>query len=173
MGIDLVIYALEQMGIKVSPIIAWIILIVGGILVIGSFIGGCLSISNAIRRRRNKTSGVVMSESQGQIHVESHNQQGGITAYQINVQPADRQFSSTSAKQLLGYLKTVTFQKIEVESVGDEESIRFAEQIKIYLDSQGFNVKDRLTLVANRPMKGIQVIPPDDNGVIRIFVGYR
>ena len=38
------------------------------------------------------------------IHVTSHGQQGGITAYQVNLEPGDRELTDDLAEQLNSFL---------------------------------------------------------------------
>jgi hypothetical protein len=77
----------------------------------------------------------------GHVYVESHNQQGGITAYQVNLQPGDRQLTSQQMKQVRDSLGSVDFKSVEICAVmGDGEAFRFASQIKDFLVSEGIEI---------------------------------
>ena len=116
----------------------------------------------------------VSSESERPIHIESHNQQGGITAYQVNIQPGDRQLSTGAAQQVKDYLNKTKFETIEVNAVmGDGEAFRFASQMKNYLSSEGFEVSGVNQVMYVEPPQGQIIEPPNDKGMIKIIVGNR
>jgi len=113
-------------------------------------------------------------KQQPYVHVESHDQRGGITAYQVNIQPGDRQLSDDAAKQLEDYLKGVSFKSVEVNAVmGDGEAFRFASQIKNFLTSKGFDVKGVNQVVYSAPVQGQAIEPPNDAGVVKVIIGNR
>ena len=113
-------------------------------------------------------------KQQPYIHVESHDQRGGITAYQVNIQPGDRQLSSDGTKQLEDYLKSVSFKSVEVNAVmGDGEAFRFASQIKNFLTSKGFDVKGVNQVAYSAPVQGQAIEPPNDAGVVKVIIGNR
>ncbi len=114
------------------------------------------------------------NENERPIHVESHNQQGGITAYQVNILPGDRQLTPNSGQRLKNYLNENTHEKIEVTAVmGDGEAFRLASQIKNYLISEGFEVKGVNQALYTTPIQGQILEPPNDAGVIKIIIGNR
>ncbi len=116
----------------------------------------------------------VSDENTRPIHVESHNQQGGITAYQVNIQPGDRQLSTGATQQLKSYLKGVNLKSVEVNAVmGDGEAFRFASQIKNFLTSEGFDVKGVNQVVYTAPIQGQIVEPPNAEGLVKIIIGNR
>lgn len=113
-------------------------------------------------------------KDQRPIHVESHNQQGGITAYQVNLQPEDRRLSHSATAQLKSFLNGVDFKSVHVLAVmGDGEAFRFASQIRNYLVSEGFAVKGVSQAVFGSPVQGQVIELPDAAGVVRIIVGNR
>ena len=63
MGIDLIIYALDQMGVTFDPFWAWVILLVGGLLLIGGLIVGFFSIIRATRRRHSDAGGIHIEQA--------------------------------------------------------------------------------------------------------------
>ncbi len=113
-------------------------------------------------------------ESMRPIHIESHNQQGGITAYQVNIQPGDRKLSTGAAQQLKNYLKGVNFKSIEVNAVmGDGEAFRFASQIKNFLTSEGFDIKGVNQVMYLAPPQGQIIEPPNNEGLVKVIIGSR
>lgn len=114
------------------------------------------------------------SENERSIHVESHNQQGGITAYQVNIQPGDRQLTPNVAQQMKDYLNKTKFETIEVNAVmGDGEAFRFASQVKNYLTSEGFEVSGINQVMYSAPVQGQIIEHPNDAGMIKIIIGNR
>ncbi|MBM3946245.1 MAG: hypothetical protein FJ315_02440 [SAR202 cluster bacterium] len=49
MGADLVTWALDQLGFKVNPALAWVILIVGSLLILAAGVGGVLVALKTVR----------------------------------------------------------------------------------------------------------------------------
>ncbi|MFC2021439.1 hypothetical protein ACFLU1_06660 [Chloroflexota bacterium] len=115
-----------------------------------------------------------MPEDQRPIHVESHNQQGGITAYQVNLQPEDRRLTDGLTKQLKDYLGSVDYKSVDVTAVmGDGEAFRFASQIKNFLESEGYVVKGVNQAIFASPVEAQGIEPPNESGVVKIIVGNR
>ena len=113
-------------------------------------------------------------ESRPDIHMESHHQQGGITAYDVNIQPGDRQLSDAAARQLRDYLNGVEFKSLEISVViGDEEAFRFASQIKNLLVSESFDVNGVNHVVYSAPIQGQVIESPDAAGFVRVIIGNR
>ncbi|MBI4200418.1 MAG: hypothetical protein HY535_08110 [Chloroflexi bacterium] len=54
MGIDLVTYALDQLGVTVTPFVAYTILIVGSLSILAGGIGGLVTVYKVIRRHRKQ-----------------------------------------------------------------------------------------------------------------------
>lgn len=112
------------------------------------------------------------NKQQPSINVTSHNQQGGITAYQVNIQKGDRQLTENAATQLKKYLANKTFSKIDVVAVmGDGEAFRLASQVKNFLVSQGYSVEGVGQAVFSAPVQGQIIEPPNSQGVIKIIIG--
>ena len=108
------------------------------------------------------------------INVTSHNQQGGITAYQVNLQPGDRVLSESVASQLQSLLNQETFKSIDLVAVmGDQEAFRFASQIKNFLTSSGYEVNGVNQAVFTKSIQGQIIEPPNDAGVTKIIIGGR
>ncbi len=113
-------------------------------------------------------------KQQPDIHVESHDQRGGITAYQVNIQPGDRQLTEANAKGLEDALKKFSFKSVDVTAVmGDGEAFRLASQIKNFLVSKGFDVNGVNQAVYSAPVQGQNIEAPNDKGVINIIIGNR
>lgn len=128
----------------------------------------------SIRRRMKGEEKVNNERQHPYIHVESYAQQGGITAYQVNIQSGDRQLSTRPAQQLKDYLDKTDFKTIEVNAImGDAEAFRFASQVKNYLVSEGFEIKGVNQVVYTAPIQGQIIEPPNDAGMIRIIIGGR
>lgn len=114
-----------------------------------------------------------MSEKK-QINVTSHNQQGGITAYQVNVQPGDRILDDRLAAQLRSLIDEQQFNGIRVTAVmGDQEAFGFASQIKNYLAGEGYSVDGVNQAVYSAPVKGQNINPAGDDGILNIVIGGR
>ena len=108
------------------------------------------------------------------IHVTSYNQRGGITAYQVNLQPGDRALNDPVRHSLDQTLKQQSFASIRVTAViGDQEAFRFASQIKNYLESAGYQVSGVDQAVYTRPIQGQVIEPADDGGMLNIVIGGR
>ena len=108
------------------------------------------------------------------IHVTSYGQQGGITAYQVNLQPGDRRLSDKVANDLEDRLNSLDFKSVEVNAVmGDGEAFRFASQIKNFLVSKGFDVKGVNQVIYSAPVQGQTIESPNDAGIIKVIIGNR
>lgn len=106
------------------------------------------------------------------IRITSINQQGGITAYQVNVQPGDRVVNAETAKALEETLKTQKFTSIRVTSVmGDGEALQFASQIKAYLESKGYKVSGVNQAMYSGPVRGQTFMPAGADGILHIRIG--
>ena len=111
-----------------------------------------------------------MPEDQN-IYVTSHNQQGGITAYQVNLQPGDRVLNENDSRQLEQLLAGETFASISVTAVmGDQEALRFASQIKNFLTSKGRTVTGVDQALYTSPVQGQIVERAGDDGVLKIII---
>ncbi len=104
------------------------------------------------------------------VNVTSHNQQGGITANQVNIGLPPRLLTLSLQNQLLSYLQSKT-EPIDITSImGDSESFKFANEINSFLKSQGYiSVGSVAQSVFNKPMVG-QFIDRDSSGV-KIVIG--
>ena len=108
------------------------------------------------------------------IKVTSHNQQGGITAYQVNIQPGDRVLNDQVVSQLQSKLDEQHFTDIGITAVwGDQEAFRFATQIKNYLEAEGYSVKGVNQAMYSEPIQGQQIRSAGDDGVLEIVIGGR
>ncbi len=113
-------------------------------------------------------------EDQPRIDVRSYNQQGGITAYQVNIQPGDRKLAAADAQQLKEYLNGIEFKSVQVEAVmGDGEAFRLASQIKNFLVSEEFSVSGVNQAIYSEPVQGQRVAPPNEAGLVRVVIGSR
>ena len=113
-------------------------------------------------------------QQQPRVDVESAPQQSGITAYQVDIQPGDRQLTDASAQQLKNFMDDEEFNSIEVTAVmGDGESFRFASQVKNFLASAGFKVTGVTEIAYSAPVRSQAVEPPNDAGVVRVIIGNR
>ncbi len=108
------------------------------------------------------------------IHIESQNQQGGITAYQVNIQPGDRELTSSTAQGLKGLLDQTDYESVAVlATMGDAEAYKYASQIKNYLISEDIEVDGVYQAGFTRPVRGHIIQPPNEEGVIKILIGNR
>ena len=128
--------------------------------------------------RKRMKGGSMVEKDGGDIYkdesVTSYNQQGGITARNVSIQPSDRKLSTNVEQQLKDHLSKATFKKIEVNAImGDAEAFRFASQIKDYLVSEGYEIHGVNQVMYASPVQGQIFEGPDDKGVARIIIGGR
>ena len=81
----------------------------------------------------------------GNIFVTSHNQQGGITANQVNIgRPPPRDLRRASQAELDDILKVMEPHRDKnigvTVSVNDAETQNFANQLRVFLGDNGFRV---------------------------------
>ena len=113
-----------------------------------------------------------MSGEERNIHVESHGQQGGITAYHVNIQPGDRQLTEIKATKLRSLMDKTNYTSVEVISLmGDAEAERYATQIVNYLASENITVSAGIygAVIPH----GVRVERPGEDGILRVKVGGR
>lgn len=115
-----------------------------------------------------------MSDEPDIVNVTSHNQQGGITAYQVNIQQGDRVLNKASTDFLEAKLAEYKPTFVEVTAVmGDQEAFRLARQIKNFLVDKGFTVKGVNQGMYTEPIQGVVLNEPDANALVKIVVGGR
>ncbi len=104
------------------------------------------------------------------VNVTSNNQNGGITANQVNIGSIPRNLDINTQGQLLSFLNSKD-ERIDINSImGDAESFQFANQINDFLKSQGFtNVDGVNQSVFTKPVIG-QFMNRDSSGV-HILIG--
>ena len=104
------------------------------------------------------------------FHVTSHNQQGGITAGQVNIGPQPRQLNEQGQTQILKNIPKD--KKVTVTSVlGDGEAFQFASQIKAFLEQAGYDVTGVDQAVYTTPMNGQNIVTSDDG--TNLIIGTR
>jgi len=100
------------------------------------------------------------------IYVTSYDQQGGITANQVNIGSQPRVLNDRLKIQLDGLAEINKDKVITVTSVmGDGEAFQFATQVKEYLESQNWEVKGVNQAVYSKPIMG-QTINPESTEII-------
>jgi len=111
-------------------------------------------------------------QSEGQsVNVTSHNQQGGITAYNVNVESSPRKVTSGVAQQLAEYLPSDKNEAIIITAVmGDQEAFQFATKIKQHLVAEGRSVTGVDQAVYAEPIIG-QIIKKRPDGSTEIVIG--
>jgi hypothetical protein len=104
------------------------------------------------------------------VNVTSNNQNGGITANQVNIGTLPRNLDMNTQRQLLSFLNSKE-ERIDINSVmGDAESFHFANQINDFLKSQRFTKVDGVSQsVFTKPVVG-QFMNRDSSGV-KILIG--
>jgi len=104
------------------------------------------------------------------VNVTSNNQNGGITANQVNIGSIPRNLDLNTQRQLLSFLNSKN-ERIDINSVmGDAESFQFANQINDFLKAQGFTKVDGVSQsVFTKPVVG-QFMNRDSSGV-KILIG--
>jgi len=105
------------------------------------------------------------------FNVKSFNQQGGITAGEVNIGSIPRTFNQQVAASLQPHLPLDKNKTIRITSVmGDQEAFQFAEQIKKYLLSQKWKVVGVDQAVYSGPVIG-QIVEPKQDGGLEIIIG--
>jgi hypothetical protein len=105
--------------------------------------------------------------------VTSFNQQGGITAGQINLGKQERHVSAQFKASLAPHLPKDKEKEIVVSStLGDTEARQFAEEIKQYLEDEGYKVLGVNEVVRKRLVIGQEIVLSEDGG-IEIKIGGR
>lgn len=75
--------------------------------------------------------------------VTSHNQQGGITAGQVNIGKPPRQLDANLKQELDKGLANHAHKEVQITTnLPCEDGPQFARQIKAYLEAKGFKVAD-------------------------------
>ena len=85
--------------------------------------------------------------------VTSHNQQGGITAGQVNFGKPQRKLDANLKSQLDKGLAAHAHKEVQITiNLSCEDGPEFARQIKAYLETKGFKVRDvKTALLPVRP----------------------
>jgi excinuclease UvrABC ATPase subunit len=106
------------------------------------------------------------------ININSYNQSGGITAYNVNIGPQDRKLTESTGQQLIDELKKRPDKEITVTAVmGDGEAFRFASQVKNFLTEKGYDPKGVNQAVYTNPVEGQIINEKDDK--IDIIIGNK
>jgi hypothetical protein len=106
------------------------------------------------------------------IYVTSYDQNGGITANQINIGvKQQRHFNNSMKSQISDMLQDFKRNKIELHyQNGDKETFIFASEMKSFLKSESWEVNGPMpTQWFGEPHTGVMVVPPR-NGIIGINV---
>ena len=113
-----------------------------------------------------------MSKDEKNIfNVSSKNQQGGVTAGQINIGKFQRQLGSHEKKAIKEFLEKNNPSSVSLTStMNDNESYSYAQEIKTYLDEINFPVKEIAQATWVEPVPPLHVGDPI-NGNIAITVG--
>jgi len=100
------------------------------------------------------------------FNVNSYNQQGGITAGQVNIGKVKRRISPAFAAQTLDFAHKYQGRKIRVISaMGDAESFNFATQIKSLLEFNGYKVDGVDQVMTVPPLTGEHIGETQDGGI--------
>ena len=101
------------------------------------------------------------------FNVTSNNQQGGITAGQVNIGTPQRHLTEGLKQQLENFRD----KKIGITTVmGDAEAIQFGYEIKDYLEQNGYDFTSIAQGVFSGPIKG-QSIREEKDGNITLIIG--
>lgn len=94
------------------------------------------------------------------FNVTSVNQRGGITAGVVTFKPQPRTLGDRQRNQLRQLLPDSTKTVTIISTMGDGEALQYAQEIKKFLENEGFNVKGVDQSVSGTPMIG-QAFDPD------------
>lgn len=98
-----------------------------------------------------------MSKEGDHFHITSHNQAGGITAGQVFIGGGQRTLLEGDAALLLNTLPKAI--PVEVTAaLGDGEAFTYAQQMKDFLEANGYKVNGVNQAVWSRPVTGVNVI---------------
>lgn len=108
------------------------------------------------------------------FNVTSNNQQGGITAGQVNIGKQDRQLTPQFIQQLEGALPSDKSKEIKINTTHqDAETLRFSDKIKDYLVSLGYKNVTRfegIITYAKQDWPADVNIIPDENGDVKEII---
>lgn len=104
------------------------------------------------------------------FNVTSNNQQGGITAGQVNIGTPTRHLEGEYKVELDKALPTDKEKGIIISHVNDSEAKLFAYEVKNYLEKNGYRVLDIRTIQAGDPIKGWG-FGQEENRNMRLFIG--
>ena len=111
------------------------------------------------------------SEASGGHNVTSFNQRGGITAGELSVGPQQRSLSSKHKEELLDNLGEEDHIIVEA-AMNDREAFQLAQEIKSFLESEGFDSVEGIhQVMMAKPVQGVTVITDPDEADYRIHVG--
>ena len=100
------------------------------------------------------------------FNVTSFNQQGGITAGQVNIGKQERHCSERFKASLAPHLPKDKEKQIVVSAtLGDTEARQFAEEIKQYLEDEGYKVRGVLQVVRKKLVIGQEIVLSKDGGI--------
>jgi hypothetical protein len=98
------------------------------------------------------------SDSEPDIHVESHNQQGGITAYKVNVGAQPRTLQGIDLRGGVEWLSEYAGTEIVVACLAlDVEASRFADDIAALLKAANWNVGPVNRTLLGHEFRGVVV----------------
>ena|ERR1051325_6082224 len=98
------------------------------------------------------SSSAAMSQDKPTINVTSHNQQGGITAYQVIIGRVDLTFNTEVAVEIEKRLPKD--RPIDLRSVGSQRDQAVAMEYAVYLQQRGYKFRNHTTI-------GVMGPPPD------------
>lgn len=111
-----------------------------------------------------------MSDDKRPINITSFNQMGGITAHSVNIGAQPRRLDDGLRSQLKSMIPRD--KKVNVTAqMGDGEAFQFAEAIRSYLASSGYDVEGVDQAVFAQAVMGQIVEPGPDR--TRIIIGTR
>ena len=108
-----------------------------------------------------------------EINVTSINQQGGITAYQVNIQSGDRVLEGPMLTEFKSVLAKYAPSSITIESpFGDQEALRLKQQMEAFLIEQGYNLQPGYQYGTTQVQEPLTIIHSDSKGApMRIRIG--
>ena len=106
------------------------------------------------------------------VNITSYNQQGGITAGEVNIGPKSRHVTEEVKKELDRNLALDKNKEILVlYSADDFETQNFAFEIKQYLESQRYKIKGYGRQFSSKPQKGVGIIDKPDGSIVLVIGG--
>jgi hypothetical protein len=104
------------------------------------------------------------------MNIENNNQQGGTTAGQVAIGNQQRHLNEQAQQALLPHLPSKEKPINVTSTMGNSESFQYANEIKFFLEKQGYKVSGVDQIVFSQPILGQHIKQMKDDS-IKIIIG--